>query len=193
MFARHKIDFCCRGGRPLAEAAEQARVAVPQIVEEIALLVREPDAIDWTTQPTAALIEHILVTHHRPLDEELPRLAGLAQKVARVHGGPMNEAVLGLYQALVDDLLPHMQKEERILFPMMLAGHPHASAPIRVMLAEHDDVGRILHDLRAVTDDYALPPEACGSWRALWSGLAALEADLHVHIHLENNLLFPRW
>ena len=191
VFARHKIDFCCRGQRPIAEAAERASVPLAALVHEIESLAVEPPSVA-PDLPTEALIALIVERHHRPLDEELPRLRALSIKVARVHGGPVNLAVADHFAALEAELVPHMDKEERVLFPLLTAGDPRSRAPITVMLEEHELVGEILRELRQLTHDYALPDEACGSWRALWQGLEALEHDLHEHIHLENNVLFPR-
>jgi len=191
VFARHKIDFCCRGQRPIGEAADHARVSLASLLDEIGDEEADEPLVDPDLS-TSALIDHIIARYHRPMDEELPRLRALAEKVAQVHGGPVNLAVLEHFAALQADLEPHFQKEERVLFPMMKAGDPRAQMPIRVMHEEHDLVGEILRELRALTSDYTPPSEACGSWRALWLGLEALELDLHEHIHLENNVLFPR-
>ncbi|MFO0745879.1 MAG: iron-sulfur cluster repair di-iron protein [Myxococcota bacterium] len=193
VFSRHKIDFCCRGGVPLSDAASAAKVTVEALLAEIAREETPSASVDWETRPISELVAHIVERHHRPLDSELPRLLGLAMKVAKVHGGPLNEAVLERTRALVDDLVPHFQKEEQILFPLILAGdYRRALGPIHVMHDEHDLVGAILAELRVTTEDYTPPSQACASWRALWQGLDALEADLHLHIHLENNHLFPR-
>ena len=150
----------------------------------------------WDTAPLAELIAHIVETYHRPLDLELPRLDAMAEKVLAVHHDKDPEMLAGVretVQALRADLEPHLQKEERILFPLILAGHGAAAAPpVSVMRAEHDAVGALLARLRALTRGYAVPAEACNTWRALWHGCAALERDLHAHIHLENNVLFPR-
>ncbi len=191
VFARHRIDFCCRGQRPIAEAAAQVGVPLDHLLGEIVGAAAQPPAVPVGIS-TADLIAHIVARHHRPLDEELPRLGALAAKVARVHGGRTNLAIQEHFEALRDDLVPHMDKEERVLFPMLIANDRRAVMPIRVMHEEHDLVGEILRSLRALSDDFTPPPEACGSWRALWGGLEALEADLHQHIHLENNVLFPR-
>lgn len=191
IFARHRIDFCCRGQRPIAEAAALVGVPLENLLGEIVGAAALPPEVPAGIS-TADLIAHIVARHHRPLDEELPRLTALAKKVARVHGGRQNLAIQEHFEALCDDLVPHMDKEERVLFPMLIANDRRAVMPIRVMHEEHDLVGEILRSLRTLSDDFTPPPEACGSWRALWGGLEALEADLHLHIHLENNVLFPR-
>ncbi len=192
IFARHKIDFCCRGHLAMGVAIRKSDVSFDALVGEIMASHDAPPAIDDSAS-TAALIDHIVARHHRPLDEELPRLLGLADKVARVHGGPTHAAVLQHMIALRDDLVPHMDREEQVLFPLMLAGDARAAMPIKVMSADHELIGEILRELAQLTQDYAAPAEACGSWRALWEGIGALQADLHTHIHLENNLLFPRF
>ena len=141
---------------------------------------------------TRGLIEHIVQRHHRPLDEELPRLFALAQRVADVHGGRLNLAVRDHYLALEEELVPHMQKEEGVLFPMLLSDDPRAPVTIKGMRADHELLDEILCELRRLTSDYAPPAEACGTWRSLWRGLEALELDLHAHHHLEDSVLFPR-
>lgn len=194
---RHRIDYCCGGGRTLAEVAAQRGLALDTLAAEIdAARPRTPGTVDWATLPLPELIDHIIVTYHRPLEQELRRLGGLARKVCAVHGpkDPSRFAeLLETFLAVEAEILPHMEKEEEILFPWIKAGRGQsAGAPIRVMQEDHEVLGRLLVTLRKLTDDYEAPPDACGSWRALWDGLAELEQDLHAHIHLENNVLFPR-
>jgi len=141
---------------------------------------------------TEALIDHIITHHHRPLDEELPRLRALANEVARVHGGSVHLSVRDHFAALEQNLLPHIEREERIVFPLLAAHDPRAREPLQAMSDQHHIIGEILRELRRVTGDYRLPEAACGSWRALWQGLEVLDFDLHEHIHLENSALFPR-
>lgn len=197
VFARHQIDFCCGGGTSLADACRMRGLDADTIVSEIHTELQglsSPETC-WEEEPLSDLIEHILHAYHRPLDEELPRLEALATKVARVHGDTHDSlaTILSVFVGLKVELEEHMAKEEQILFPMILGGHGMmADGPIAVMRDEHDEVGAVLTRLRALTHDYDLPPQACNSWRALWHGLAALEESLHQHIHLENNVLFPR-
>lgn len=198
VFGRYKIDFCCGGGISLAQACAKREVEPAAIIEEILVeqALASPSVLDgWQAAQLSALVEHILERYHRPLDEELPRLEFLAKKVARVHG-ERDEALAPIAQiviALREELEQHFYKEEQILFPMILAGElSRAVGPIQVMLQEHDAAGALLHQLRELTRDYALREDACGSWRALWAGLEGLELSLHEHIHLENNILFPR-
>lgn len=151
---------------------------------------------EWNDKPLNDLVDHILTVHHRPLIAELPRLGRLVEKVTSVHDDTDPEqmtALRGVWQSLVADLEPHIEVEERVLFPWIRNPNGIAPAgPIEVMEADHERVGDLLRELRRLTNDYVVPANACGSWRALWQGLDALDEDLHRHIHLENNILFPR-
>lgn len=196
VFARHGIDFCCGGGIPLAEACARRGVAAEAVVGEIAAVIaaapgaREP----WLDAPLGALVEHIVAAYHQPLREELPRLEAMARKVARVHAERDPEGRLPKISATVtalrDELENHMAREEEVLFPALLAGH--AALPFEVFEAEHAAAGDELARLRELTEDYVPPADACNTWRALWAGLADLESTMHEHVHLENNILFPR-
>lgn len=193
---RHRLDFCCGGSVPLAQACADRGIDVDELLAEIeAARSTGPDRTDWTRQPLERLVEHVVARYHRPLDQELPRLGELARKVARVHGATDRRLpeVRDVLTRLADELFDHMGKEEAILFPWIAGGRgASAAAPIRVMTAQHDEHAELLRSLRALTDGYEPPAAACASWRALLHGLAALERDLHEHIHLENNLMFPR-
>jgi regulator of cell morphogenesis and NO signaling len=157
----------------------------------------------WATMSPAELVDHLEATHHQYLWAELPRLSALADKVRSVHGErhPELAAIVACYETIRADLEPHLQKEERVLFPMVreLAAADTAPAfhcgslrnPISVMLAEHDTVGALLAELREHTDGYRPPADGCASYQALFAGLAELEADTHLHVHKENNVLFP--
>lgn len=198
VFARYGIDFCCGGGRSLKAVCEEKSLEVNQIIDAIAQELVSADEVEhrWDTVPLSVLIDHILETYHRPLDEELPRLERMAAKVLEVHGDKdpqrLSELV-NVYDGVKAELQSHMAKEERVLFPMILAGHGAAAGgPICVMEDEHASVGIALRRLRKLTDNYEIPAHACNTWRALWHGLEALEQSLHMHIHLENNVLFPR-
>jgi regulator of cell morphogenesis and NO signaling len=198
VFARHEIDFCCGGGRPISEICEAKGLETAAILDEIETELSGADTSParWIDAPLPELIDHIVSTYHRALDEELPRLEFMARKVLRVHGDKAPEVLPALVSTLLDlkaELEQHMIKEEEILFPMILSGQGStASAPISVMEHEHESAGAALRRLRELTDDYRVPEGACNTWQALWHGLAALEEDMHQHIHLENNILFPR-
>lgn len=198
VFARHGIDFCCGGARPLAEACSEKGLEPASVLAEILeeLSVNSGFSESWTDAPLGHLIDHILHAYHRPLWEELPRLEAMTQKVLEAHRDKDEERltkVVRVYGALKAELDEHMMKEEQILFPMVRQGQGSmAEGPISVMEHEHESAGAALRQLRELTNDYQVPEEACNTWRALWHGLAALETALHEHIHLENNILFPR-
>ena len=198
VFARHQIDFCCGGGRPISEICEKKGLDTAAVLQEIEneLSATDVDADRWNEAPLPELIDHIVTTYHRALDEELPRLEFMARKVLRVHGDKAPDVLPDLVEtllALKAELEAHMVKEEQILFPMILEGRGRsAAAPISVMEDEHESAGTALRRLRELTSDYQVPEGACNTWQALWHGLAALETDMHQHIHLENNILFPR-
>lgn len=199
VFARHGIDFCCGGGRPLGDVCAEKALDPERLIEEIRRELNGPDKPPekrWDQAPLEELIEHILETYHQSLREELPRLESMVRKVVEVHGDKDPERfgqLLSVYLGLKAELERHMMKEEVILFPMIQQGHgAMANGPIAVMEQEHDSAGNALRRLRELTDGYQVPDGACNTWRALWHGLAALEESLHRHIHLENNILFPR-
>jgi regulator of cell morphogenesis and NO signaling len=197
VFQRHGVDFCCGGHKPLVDTCRAKGLDADALLAEIDAEEQRgrPSEVTWDQAPLPELIAHILAKHHRPLDEELPRVLFLARKVARVHGGSHAHlpVLQGRVEELVDDLVPHMAKEEQVLFPWILRGDgARAKMPVTRMEEEHDRVGELLREIRSLTGGFVVPTEACGSWRALWQGLEALEVDLHEHIHLENNVLFPR-
>jgi regulator of cell morphogenesis and NO signaling len=203
IFQRHGIDFCCGGKRPIGEVCQEKGLSCNELVQLIQMSNAQPapDARDWTQAPLTELVDHILTAYHAPLRDELPRLETMAAKVATVHGenAPYMLRVNAIVTELADELRSHMQKEEIVLFPAIEAIEKRAtqpsiplSAPITVMEDEHDHAGRLLAELREITGGYVMPEWGCGTFQALYHGLAELEAAMHVHIHLENNLLFPR-
>ncbi|HOT34554.1 MAG TPA: iron-sulfur cluster repair di-iron protein [Microthrixaceae bacterium] len=196
------LDYCCGGQRPLGDACDLAGIDVAEVIEALAGLDDGP-APDWVPMSPALLVDHLEATHHAYLHAELPRIEALADKVVGVHGArhPELVEVARLCTSLREDLEPHMAKEERVLFPMVreLASavsppsfHCGSVAnPISMMMREHEQTGSILEALRSQTDGYHAPDDACASYRALYEALDALEADTHLHIHKENNVLFP--
>jgi regulator of cell morphogenesis and NO signaling len=198
VFQRHNIDFCCGGGQSIAAVCLDQGLNTDTILAEINSEVTDTaePAIRWDEAPLDQLIQHILDVHHAPLAEELARLELLAHKVHRVHydkAPALFEELLALVIGIKAEIIPHMQKEELMLFPMIINGQgAMAGGPISVMESDHEGLGVTLKRMRELTNDYQVPAEACNTWMALWHGLAALEEDLHQHIHLENNILFPR-
>jgi regulator of cell morphogenesis and NO signaling len=211
VFERLGIDYCCGGKRPLADACRDKGHDLSSVLRELdAAMSATPSPVhDWSTAPLRELINHIIAAHHEYLRRELAPLGARLDKVYRVYNeryGPTLTGLPEVFTALRSELEMHMRKEEAILFPVIAAyesatlagsplpGTPFGSVgnPIRMMEAEHDSVGAALKDIRAITENYAIPEYACVTYRSLMAGLQELEQDLHVHIHLENNILFPR-
>ena len=211
IFEKLKIDYCCGGNRSLTEACNSAGLEVNDVLGMLKNVSQEGKSedgtIDFQRLSIADLVGHILATHHVYTKDEMVRLDSLIKKVISAHGEnhPELRTVGELFDRLCNDLNPHMFKEEQILFPYILA-LAHASAenqatpfapfgtvnnPIRMMMLEHDTAGEILRDLRDVTSNYTTPSDGCISYRTLYGALEAFEKDLHQHIHLENNILFP--
>jgi regulator of cell morphogenesis and NO signaling len=212
VFEEFKIDYCCGGRKPLSEACATAGVdesAVSLKLEQIlSQTVTDPEAIRWESRTSAELIDHIVEKHHVFTKFELSRLGMLMEKVAQKHG-PDHPELLEIRAAFVDlteELMPHMMKEENVLFPFIktlelsAANHmtvppPHfvtVQNPVRMMMTEHEAAGDLLRKMREDSNNYALPEGACPSYTALFHGIQELETDLFRHIHLENNVLFPK-
>ncbi|MBI2212226.1 MAG: iron-sulfur cluster repair di-iron protein [Acidobacteria bacterium] len=208
LFERLGIDYCCNGQRKLRDACGAAGIDAGAIVEELSRTNEPAQLAELTTKPLAELCAYIVRYHHQITRDELDRLGGLAAKVASKHGPnhPELAGVAAAFRRLTDDMLPHMMKEEQILFPFVAQLESEVSGggaltppffgtvqnPIRMMLAEHDVVGDILRELRALTNGFNVPEDGCTSFRALYDGLSALELLTHEHIHIENNIAFPR-
>jgi regulator of cell morphogenesis and NO signaling len=210
IFEAWKIDYCCGGMTPLPDACAAAGKSVDEFVRALEMVAAVPDDVnrDWTQESLAGIATHIVDSYHRYTREELETLRPLAEKVFGVHGSRHDElaAVLATVHDLNNDLLPHMLKEEQVLFPYveqleeaMESGGPAPTPffgtvknPVRMMMLEHDRVGELLARLRNVTDGYVVPPDACFSYRELYRRLAEFESRTHEHIHVENNVYFPR-
>jgi regulator of cell morphogenesis and NO signaling len=207
LFEKLGIDYCCGGNRPLEQVCAEKQIDPEEVLERLYDAVEErgdESSADWLEAPLAVLCDHIEVTHHANLKMELPRLTQIVAKVARVHGDshPELAGVERALAALRAELEPHMFKEEQILFPAIRWLEQTASRPafpfgtianpIRMMEHEHDDAGTALQQIRELTRDYRVPEGACNTYRAMLEGLHALEQDMHVHVHKENSILFPR-
>ena len=210
VFERLGIDYCCGGRKPLAEACAAGNIAVDAVIAELEAAAKEPEppVEDWSVQSLTSLSEHIVAAHHAYLRRELPRLAYLGDKVVDRHGADRPElAVIRATLAKLDEeLTQHLAKEELVLFPYIAKLERAVSDrrprpqgcfgtvanPIAMMTQEHDDAGLLLEVLRTKSAHYTPPEGACPTYHAFYDGLSELEADLHQHIHLENNILFPR-
>ncbi len=193
LMQRHRLDFCCGGGRSLGEACAERGLDPLALLAEIAPRAEADDVRPEALSPVA-LVDVIVARFHDPLREELARLQGMARKVERVHRDkPTCPAGLAAHVAEVAlGLTEHMAKEEQILFPMIRAGFgARAHMSIKVMMQEHEDHAANLRRTRLLTAGLEAPADACGTWRALYDGLRELELDLMRHVHLENHVLFP--
>lgn len=196
IFHRYGLDFCCGGHKTLREAAEKRDVNPQAVAAELEPLRHNAvSGRDWRVATLADLIEHILKRFHERHREQLPELIRLARRVEQVHAG-RHDCPAGLadhLDVMHNELRSHMMKEEQVLFPMLLGGMGNrVLAPIAMMRFEHDQHGDALARLLALTDDITAPVDACTTWRALYAGLSELKDDLMEHIHLENNVLFPK-
>jgi regulator of cell morphogenesis and NO signaling len=211
VFERLGIDYCCGGGKSLQEACRTAKLSLEQV--QVALDSAERDSNhgsmrDWQREPLSELVAHINATHHKYVREEIARLGPLFEKVCRVHGENHPEllSLRATFTELARELTQHLMKEEMVLFPFVtrmeearIQGDPvmpppfgTVANPVSMMEHEHDSAGQALRAMRAASDGYAAPEGACTIYRALYRALEEFEADLHQHIHLENNILFPR-
>jgi regulator of cell morphogenesis and NO signaling len=195
VFKRHGLDFCCGGRKPLADVCSTKGLDADGVLQEIAEEERIVDLPRWDTAPLPALIDFILERYHARLREELPALIALAARVEMRHGEKAScpRGLKAHLEAMYYAVLSHLEKEEQVLFPMIRRGAgAFASGPIFVMEEEHADHGVNLAHIRDLTINLVPPADACPTWRALYLRLEDLESDLFDHIHLENNVLFPR-
>ena len=205
------IDYCCGGNRSLEDACDRKNIPVDRVLADLTdALISRPSKDDsqWMISSLGTLADHIVEQHHSYARRELTRLTALAEKVFLRHGDkhPELSQIRDLVNAMASEMSTHMLKEEQILFPRLRAVEEAAQQgvtpapaffgslinPIRHMMEDHADTGELLQNIRSLTNDYAAPVGACMSYQALYHGLSGLERDLHQHIHLENNILFPR-
>jgi regulator of cell morphogenesis and NO signaling len=211
VFEKFGIDYCCGGGKSLREACQAANVAPDKLVELLQAADRGKSTNgnkDWKSEPLSELIDHIVETHHAYTREELDRLEPLLAKVCSVHGQRHPELlrIQQLFAGLSQELTMHMMKEEQVLFPyinrmeeavlerrpLMPSMFGTVQNPVQMMMHEHDSAGQVLHEMRELSAGYTAPQDACVSFQTLYRTLDEFERDLHQHIHLENNILFPR-
>lgn len=210
VFEQFGIEYCCGGRRPLAEACAVKEVDVERVIAalEAASKTSNAQAKDWTESSLTRLIDHIIVMHHAYCKRELPRLAGLAARVVNRHGGTNPELALIREKVteLAEELTEHLADEEIHVFPMIAdmekrtrsigqeTGQSQTSIgnPISLLIQDHDHAGVLLAEIRSLSGDFTAPGYACSTYRAFYDGLKDFERDLHRHVHLENNILFPR-
>jgi regulator of cell morphogenesis and NO signaling len=207
VFEKLGIDYCCGGGKSLQDACAGAGVTFNELVSLLESAAPQTSReINWQARSLSELGQYVLDKHHVYTKEALTRLKNLLAKVCSVHGEnhPELMQIKNLFQDLSNELVPHMFKEEQILFPYIFeldqaAKHgrsvdcPFGSVanPIQMMKYEHESAGELLRKMRQLSHQYVPPPDACISYQTLYQAMAELEQDLHEHIHLENNILFP--
>jgi regulator of cell morphogenesis and NO signaling len=205
------VDYCCRGDQTLEQACRAANLSIEQVLASLEAVKQTPSPasdLDWQRESLADLIAHINRTHHKFVRETVARLGPLFQKVCDAHGKNHPELLRmkATFDDLTQELTMHLMKEEMVLFPYVIrleeaviqdepvVPPPFGTVqnPVSMMRHEHDSAGIALRVLREASGGYTPPPDACASYQALYQALAEFEADLHQHIHLENNILFPR-
>lgn len=203
VFERFGIDYCCGGNHSLSIACARAKVPVERLAPLLEQAGGEAYPSVWDDAPLRELTRHIVQRHHAFIREEAPRIEELLAKVRAKHGAahPELSRLKALFETLAGELMQHLMKEERMLFPYIdaldegvlpRACFASVQSPVAVMTAEHESAGEILAAMRALADGYRPPAAACASFQALYRALEEFERDLHWHVHLENNILFPR-
>jgi regulator of cell morphogenesis and NO signaling len=205
-----RVDYCCGGGKSLQEACVHAGVSSEEILKRLRENSRQVSATDvnWTSAPLSTLTAYITNNHHAYVRQAIPRVTVLLEKVLTKHGEKHSElAEMEIaFREVGKEMIMHMQKEEQILFPYIERLDRAANRkdpleppffqtvknPIHAMMMEHDSAGELVRRIRQASADYQPPPDACTSYRALLQELHQFECDLHQHVHLENNILFPR-
>ena len=195
IFTRERLDFCCHGRRSLESACAELGLDPAAVLAEITTATPTPDESTWTNRPLTELVDFILERYHETLRAELPQLIELSRKVETKHAAKPGcpTGLTGHLENIHREVLDHLAKEEMVLFPAIASGAGRqAVGPVHVMEQEHHEHAANLQRTRELTQDLTAPPEACPSWQALYTRLRELEVELMEHIHLENNVLFPR-
>lgn len=204
VFQRHGIEFCCGGRKPLELVSRAHGLELGALLAELEASLAEPaPELDWRARPLSELVDHIVERYHRPLPEELERIRRMADRVLERHGPSDPERLARLAQVvreLAAELEMHMFQEERSLFPVIRtleSGRGGEVAPDRTLDLEtfeheHEEAGRALAEIRVLTAGFRPPAEACNTYRGLYDALERLEREMHLHVHLENHVLFPR-
>ncbi len=199
VFEHNGIDYCCGGKATLRQACAKRNIDPAAIMTDLLAAGHDPDQRDWSTATLTDLADHIESTHHAWLKKELPRVAMLVHRTFTVHG--LHYAFLTelktTYDRFASEMDAHMFKEEHILFPRIRLiearqADVDVDHPVAIMEHEHDRAGADLEQLRTLSDNYTAPAEACNTFRAMLDALREIEVDTHIHVHKENNILFPR-
>lgn len=207
-FEKLGIDYCCGGSKSLAEACEDAHVQLDDAMAALDVPASSTTEPDWQQASLSDLVRHIVEKHHSFTRSESERITALLAKTVSAHSANHPELLQlqALFGELAGELTTHMAKEERVLFPYIIQLEDAATKklplpqpmfgtvqnPVRMMMLEHDASGQALRRIRETAHQYAPPPDACVTYQTLYRALEGFEKDLHEHIHLENNILFPR-
>ncbi|MBS1915381.1 MAG: iron-sulfur cluster repair di-iron protein [Bacteroidetes bacterium] len=209
VFEKYHLDFCCKGKRKLAEACRDECIEMDQVVEELNLIGKNDvtKGMPFDKMTTNQLISHIVTRHHYYIKNSMPVISSHLEKVAAKHGErfPYMVDVFHLFSELQKEMTMHIQKEELVLFPRLMdaekrfanadidpAAFEFITAPIAMMEKEHEHGGTIMDSIRRITNGYTIPAGACMTFKVCLQELKEFEEDLHEHVHLENNLLFPK-
>ena len=209
VFKKYGIDFCCKGGRTIADACEKKNIDQEKIISELENLPKtDASGIDFNNFPIDLLADYVEKTHHRYVEEKTPILQQFLDKLCKVHGDRHPELfeINAIFNESARDLAAHMKKEELVLFPFIkqmvkakISGEdvlqPHFGTvenPVNMMMHEHTTEGERFEKIAQLTNNYIPPADACNTYRVTFAMLQDFENDLHKHIHLENNILFPK-
>jgi regulator of cell morphogenesis and NO signaling len=210
IFEKYHLDFCCKGKRTLESACAEQQLPIKEIVSELETIFTNQNNVhsDFDSMTLTGLCNYIMETHHSYVKKELPQIYFYLQKVASKHGErhPELHKIFELFARVKEEMESHMQKEELVLFPRikelekLISQQPasqklniaYLQSPITVMEQEHDFAGSTMEEIRHLTNNYTPPPDACTTYRLSFESLKAFEEDLHRHVHLENNILFPK-
>ncbi|HJS55631.1 MAG TPA: iron-sulfur cluster repair di-iron protein [Chitinophagaceae bacterium] len=211
IFEKYHLDFCCKGKRSLAQACSEQQLSVSQVAEDLEDIFAKDNkaqTVDFDQMNLSQLCDYIVNTHHAYVKNEMPQIYAYLHKVSSKHGDrhPELYKIFQAFAAVKEEMEGHMKKEELVLFPRIkelqkLANNENANlqlnpgylqSPIQVMEQEHDHAGTLLNDIRILSQDYTPPQDACTTYRLSFAALKAFELDLHQHVHLENNILFPK-
>ncbi len=211
VFKKFGIDFCCGGGKSVAKACADKGLDQAEVEAALSTLDQMPvpaNRLDFNSWNLPFLADYIVNVHHRYVLDTVPQILAFAKKVAKVHGHayPETEKIAALFTALGEELLAHLEKEERVLFPyiqrlwntrsehgkLIAPAFGSARNPIRMMEMEHETAGEIIAEIRQLSNNFTPPESACNTYRVLYAMLEEFEQDLHQHVHLENNILFPK-
>ena len=208
VFEKYHLDFCCKGKRTLQQACTESELKIDEVLSDLEKTAQGKSiAIDYENMSLTQLADYIVLTHHSYVKKEIPAILGYLEKVAFKHGDrhPEMIRILELFATVKKEMGQHMQKEELILFPRIkeveqqlgegnkiIINNTFLLSPISMMEEEHDHAGSLLSEIRQLTNDYIPPADACTTYKLSFAALQAFEQDLHQHVHLENNILFPK-